>query len=526
METTFTAQDLNAFSKENLIQMILEKQNEINKLTEVVMDLQGKYNKQIQQRFGRSTETSSSIQQLSLFNEVEAVKDENKAIEEPSISTVVKSYKRKRPGKRKEDLKGIPVHEINIELKDSELKELFPNGYNRLPDQIYNKLRYIPAQFINDEYHIAVYKSKGADKTIVKANRPVDLLQKSIATPELVSAILNYKYVNAGPLNRIAEEFKRNEINISRQVMCSWVIKCAERYLSLVYDKMKVKLLKAHVIHSDETPCEVRKDGRPAGSKSYMWVFTTEEMEETMPPIILYDYEKTRGGYHAEEFLEGFQGILVTDSFSGYHSLEKRKDEITNANCWVHAKRNFAEEVKITHNGNTICDQACKKISSIFHENHQYKDLDPVERRKARQEKVKPMVDDLFLWAKEKSNEVAPKSNTGKAIQYLLNQEKYLRVFLDDPEVSMDNNVAERAIRPFTLGRKNFYLIDTISGAQASAICYSIAESAKANNLKPYAYFKYLLTEIPKHMEEKNTDFLDSMLPWSTELPIECKKQK
>ena len=166
-----------------------------------------------------------------------------------------------------------------------------------------------------------------------------------------------------------------------------------------------------------------------------------------------------------------------------------------------------------------------KQIAAIYKVEGLFSELSAEERQKQRQLTVKPLVEAFFAWIRQHEIEVLPKSETGKGFTYCLNQEKYLKVFLEDGNVPSDNNAAESSIRGFCIGKHNWHLIDTIDGAKASAIIYSIAETAKANNLKPYNYFELLLTEIPKHMEDTNLNFLDDLLPWSEKLPVECKKQ-
>ena len=165
-----------------------------------------------------------------------------------------------------------------------------------------------------------------------------------------------------------------------------------------------------------------------------------------------------------------------------------------------------------------------KQIQAIYREEGKLKDLKTEGRLKQRQLVIKPLVDALFAYAKQHQVPVGTQGKLARAVTYLLNQEKYLRVFLENGEVPMDNNASERAIRGFCIGRKNWQLIDTIRGAENSAIIYSIAETAKANDLKPYEYFEHLLTEIPKHMEDNDRSFLDDLLPWSEKLPKEIKK--
>ena len=146
------------------------------------------------------------------------------------------------------------------------------------------------------------------------------------------------------------------------------------------------------------------------------------------------------------------------------------------------------------------------------------------KRLQIRKKELKPLVDEFFAWLQEHRRDVTLKSLTGKAMTYALNQEEYLRVFLNDGDVPMENNAAERAIRPFCIGKKNWGMSDTIHGAEASGIVYSIVETAKTNNLKPYEYMRYLLTMIPQHMNDTSLDFLDDLMPWSDKLPEECRK--
>lgn len=299
--------------------------------------------------------------------------------------------------------------------------------------------------------------------------------------------------------------------------------------LWLVYDRLHQELYKSLVLQVDETPVLVTKDGRPAGSKSYMWVYRTGKFYGGAP-IVLYEYQRTRNIIHPREFLKNYTGTCVTDGYQVYDTLEKEQEELRVAGCWSHARRRFANVVKAVGKEKakakgTLAYDALKQIGAIYQIEETLSQLSSQERQQQRHLSVKTLVEAFFLWIKEQQKEVLPKSETGKGFQYCLNQEKYLRVFLEDGNVPADNNAAELVIRGFCIGKANWHVIDTIEGAKASAIVYSIAETAKANDLKPYKYFEYLLTEIPEHMEDKNTNFLTKLLPWSEELPDSCKKQ-
>lgn len=240
-------------------------------------------------------------------------------------------------------------------------------------------------------------------------------------------------------------------------------------------------------------------------------------------PIILYEYQRTRKSDHPQKFLEGYKGVLVTD---GYEVARENQDIVV-AGCWSHARRRFANVVKSMGkeaSKNTLAYDALKQIALIYKTDNELLELSPEERTHKRQLLVKPQVDAFFAWVKSHRNDVPSQSETGKGFTYCINQEQYLRTFLGNGYVPLDNNATEAAIRGFCIGKNNWHLIDTIDGAKASAIIYSIAETAKANNLKPYQYFKHLLEEIPKHMEDKDLTFLDDLLPWSEALPVECKK--
>lgn len=243
--------------------------------------------------------------------------------------------------------------------------------------------------------------------------------------------------------------------------------------------------------------------------------------------IVLYEYQPTRNANHPRSFLKEFRGVCITDGYQVYHTIAEEREDLKIAGCWAHVRRRFDEAVKALPKASqkmSLAYLALKQIQAIYREDNKLKELGSEERLKHRQLTVKPLVDAYFAWAKQNLLSVMPKSKTANGFTYSLNQEKYLRVFLEDGDVPLDNNAAEQAIRPFCVCKKNWVMIDTIAGAEASAIIYSIAETAKANNLKPYDYFEYLLTEIPKHMEDHDTSFCEDLLPWSDKLPEKCRK--
>ena len=541
MAFKFTEEQLNTLDKSFIVNLFLQLQDQNDKLSGEVQELNKKMEVLIEQitlanknRFGRSSEKTMDTSQICFmevdgtivfFNEAEAISDLD--AEEPDTLENKPARKPKSVGKKEADIKDLPVNIINHYLTDEELvAEFGKNGWKQLPDAISKHYRFIPAKVEIDEHHVGVYASKTDDR-IIKADHPKALLHGSLVSPTIAAAIMNGKYVNAVPLYRLEQEFSRYGLAITRQNMANWMIRLGESYLAVLYDYLHKKLYDYHVIQADETPVLVNHDGRSAGSKSYMWVYCSGHLY-TDKQIVLYDYHKTRNSSHPREFLSNYSGICVTDGYQVYHTIEKECEDLQIAGCWVHARRKFDEALTVipkAHRNKSDAFLVIKQIQAIYREEGKLNELSSEERLTQRQLVIKPLVDALFAYLKKMEPTVPASGQLRKAYTYILNQEKYLRVFLEDGEVPIDNNASERAIRGFCIGKKNWQMIDTINGAHSSAIIYSIAETAKANSLKPYDYFVYLLEEIPKHMDQEDRTFLEDLLPWSEKLPEEIRKQ-
>ena len=530
----YSPEELNSFSKETLVAVILSMQDQLSQLNANMERLIEQIADASNKRYGRSSEKLDVIAgQLELeliFNEAEAL-TETLYVVEPAEEDVIQVGRRKRKGKREEDLKDLPIEVIPHTLSDEKLQELFgPDGWKRLPDEVYKRVRVQPAVYTVEEHHVAVYAGKD-NQTIVKADRPRDLLRNSILTPSLAASIMNAKYVNGLPLYRISQEFLRNDIHISKQVMANWMIQCADRYLGILYDYLHKELYRFHVLQADETPVMVSKDGRPANSKSYMWIYRTGKIYKDTP-IVLYEYQRTRKADHPQEFLKGFTGVVVCDGYSAYRKLDRENPDITFAGCWTHARRYFSDALKALPKAaqktakDTVAYEAVKRIGAIYHLDNQLAALEPDDRKKQRQITVKPLVEAFFAWVKviQSSNRL-PKGKTLEGINYCINQEEALKVFLNDGEVPLDNNVTEGALRSFCLHKHAWKLIDSIDGAKSSAIIYSITETAKANNLNPFRYLDHVLTVLKDHQDDTDYSFIEKLLPWSDQLPEICRSK-
>ena len=548
----YTPEQLNDFSKEQIISLFCTLQDQLDQTNQNLDRLIEQIRLAQQNRFGRRAEKIDQIAgQMSLFNEAEEYADPD--IPEPDadkvlIKVIVKKPKQK--GKRQEDFKDLPQEEIHHALTDEQLDQYFGKGcWRRMKQEAFTRVRCQPATFTAEKHMVDVAVGTDGDHQdeFLRGDRPKDLLKNSDATPSLVAAILNAKYLNAMPLYRIEQQFEMNGVNIPRQNMANWTIAVSQKYLKAVWGLMKEELLHNDegVIQADETTCQVIHDNDPKnpddkksapGHKNYMWVYRTGEFNKERP-IVIYDYQRTRHHQHPKEFLKEFKGILETDGLQQYHILDDSMDGITNANCWVHARRDFADAIKALSKDNkkrtknAIAYQALVRIAAMYKIEDTLRDLSAEERIRERQKSIAPLVDEFFMWVKKcvSDTTVLPRGKTAEGLNYCIDKEKYLRVFLTNGYVPMDNSASERAIRPFTIGRKNWVIIDSIRGAQASAVIYSIVETAKLNKLNVFCYLEHLLTELPKLADEKGdigTSKLEPLLPWSDQLPEKCHKPR
>lgn len=551
INTTISMDELNQLSRETLLILytnlsesfrilseqnhVIQKQNE--QLLSQVEDLKEQLSILTQHRFGSRSERvlqtegqlSIDLENMCVLNEAECLVEDGMP-GEAAIEEVLVRRKPRAKGKRALNLKDIETVVVMHECSEEELARQFPRGWHVLPDEVYKELKYIPGRFEVLEHHIKVYAGDHDTGGILRAHKPARLLDHSILTPELASAIFNAKYVNAVPLKRLSEEFLRNDVDIPRQDMAGWMIRIHQYYLGPVHERMKQELLKNRLIHCDESPFTMPEHG-----KEYMWVFHSPG-KSGGASVYLYEYLGSRGTDALRGFLEGYQGTLVTDGYQVYHTMaDEHPDDLKVAGCWAHARRKYAEIVKAAGKSGPktpaqkAAAEAVSRIAAIYHVDNMYKDASASERLENRQSSVKPLVDAYFGWVKEQlvKNGLDKSSKLAGALNYSVNQEEFLRVFLEDGEIPPDNNDAERSIRSFCVGKHNWHIIDSKKGAKASAMLYSLAETAKANNLKPYEYFLYLLTQLMEYPRGKvPEDEVSKLMPWSEELPDRCRKTK
>ena len=540
MTNKHTLEELNKCSREELITFVLMMQGQLDSLNENIEMLIEQVRIANNYRFGKHTEKLSSIDgQLSFFDEADAAFDEN-APEPKEEDVLPPKQGKKNKGQRELNLKDFPEEVIpSYTVTEEELDAFYGKGsWRRLPDETYKRLRHEPESWTVELHTVEVYVGKDGEHQdeFMRGKRPKDLLKNSIVTPSLMSSILNVKYVNSSALNRIEQEFERNGVNISKQTMSNWIVLCANKYFAAFVERMKQELLTLHVTQADETPTQVIGDSDHPNSKCWMWVHRSGELYKERP-IVIYEYQKGRDHTIPLNFYKDYKGVLVTDGLAQYHLVDKLLPDVTNVNCWAHARRDFSDAVKAADKKNpetvrqSVAYQALQKIAEFYNADTALKELESAERLQIRQKEIKPLVEDFFVWVKRQIAEcvVPPKSKTAQGLNYIINQEVYLKGFLEDGDIPIDNSASERAIRTFCLGKKNWMFHNTAKGAGASALVYSISETAKLNNFRPYNYFKYILTELPKHCDEKGNiepAELDYIMPWSDKLPEECRKPR
>jgi len=502
---------------------LLEQQNA--ELTSKVSWFEEQFRLSQQRRFGRSSEQTGAGQ-IQLFNEAES---EAASFSPEPVMEEITYKRRKQKGHREAKIKDLPQETIEYRLPPEEqVCACCDSELHEMSTQTRQEIKIIPAQASVVNHVQYVYACRRCDREetgtpIVNAPKPAPVLPGSLASPSAVAHIMAQKYVEAVPLYRQEQSWSRLGVELSRQTMANWVVQGADRWLAPLYERMHELLLRRNILHADETELQVlREPERSATSKSYMWLYRTGRGS---PPIVLFDYQTTRASKHPRRYLTGFSGYLHVDGYPGYNGLP----DITLVGCLSHARRGFDKALKALPAEKRDADVAAKKglefCNRLFEIERHLREVSPEERYEIRLERSRPVVDAFRAWLDQQRPNVLPKSALGQAINYCINQWDKLVNFLKDGQLELDNNRAERSIKPFVIGRKNFLFSNTPRGAKASAITYSIIETAKENGLAPFHYLKYLFEKLP-NIDLQDQKPLDELLPWSGSLPEECRVQK
>ena len=459
-----------------------------------------------QRLFGRKTEQTSdaAMPQLPLFDEAESLAE---PLDEAGDEEVVAPTKRR--GKRKPLPADLPRIEVVHELPEHELTCACGCRKHAIGEEVSEQLEIVPMQIRVIKHVRKVYGCRNCESAPVTADKPAQVIEKSMASPSVLAMLLTTKYVDSLPLHRFEKVLGRHGIDISRQTLARWVIQCSEHFQPLL-NLMRESLSSSRIIHCDETRVQVLKEpGREPSSQSWMWVQTGGPPDR---PVILFDYATSRAQEVPTRLLDGYRGYVMTDDYAGYNALAAQ-DGVERLGCWAHARRKFVEAQKVQPKGKTgRADIALNLINKLYGIERDLKDGSDEDRKAARMERSLPLLAQLKSWVEKTQPQVTTQNALGKAIGYLASNWSKLERYVEHGCLPIDNNAAERAIRPFVIGRKNWLFSDTPKGATASAQLYSLVETAKANGQEPYAWLRHALERLP---HAASVEDYEALLPWN-----------
>ncbi len=438
-----------------------------------------------QRLFGRKSEQTAdpATPQLALFNEAESFVE---AIDENAEEEIVIPAKRR--GKRKPLPADLPRIEVIHELPEHELTCVCGCRKHAIGEEVSEQLEIVPMQIRVIKHVRKVYGCRDCETAPVTADKPAQLIEKSMASPSVLAMLLTTKYVDGLPLHRFEKVLSRHGIDIPRQTLARWVIHC------------------------DETRVQVLKEpDREPSSQSWMWVQTGGPPDR---PVILFDYSTSRAQEVPTRLLDGYRGYVMTDDYAGYNALGAQTG-VERLGCWAHARRKFVEAQKVQPKGKTgRADIALNLINKLYGIERDLKEVGDEHRHESRQQNSLPVLEQLHAWLEKTQPQVTAQNALGKAISYLASNWIKLVRYTEAGYLPIDNNAAERAIRPFVIGRKNWLFSDTPKGAMASAQLYSLVETAKANGQEPYAWLRHALEGLPT---ATSVDDYEALLPWNRE---------
>lgn len=515
--------------KERSEKAVVIRKNE--DLRERVEELEDELRLNRQKRFAPKSEKNEFTNEPGLFDEIEEWASEKGSLEKSSKNekaeeTVeVASHKRKKSGR-----KPLPAHlprkVLTIELSSEEAKcECGSHEREIIGYEESEELEHIPEQLFVRRYRRAKYgpckRCKREDllleKPLVTAPMRERIMPGSIASPSLLAAILTGKFVDGLPFYRLEKIYARHGLEISRSNMCNWAGRLLDRGLLVINNLLREQLLSARLLGMDETSLQVMKEsGRSDSAKSYMWVMRGENVEGGDKTVVCYHYSPNRNTAVAGELLGNYKGTLQSDGYEVYErAIEGRP--IVHAGCWAHARRKFMEAIKNSKRAGSGHEfvKMIKELYRVEKDAHRL-ELAGTALKCYRQKHSGPVLEKIKQKLDKKGLITTPQSLLGKAINYTLGQWDRLKLYIDHPEAHIDNNLVENAIRPFVVGRKNWLFSGSPKGAHAGAAIYSLIETAKANNLEPYWYLRYLFEQLP---QARASDSLEKLLP--TEVTID-----
>ena len=461
------------------------------------------------QRFAASSE---KLHQLQLFDEAELEADMDALLAQLPDDLPQTAEAKAKPRQRGFSA-SLLRERIELTLSDEQKAGASKVFFTKVKEE----LQFIPAQLkvLEIWQEKAVFERDG-EEVILAANRPVHPLGKCIATPSLLGYIITSKYADGLPLYRLEQMFKRLGQEVSGTSMAHWIIRLDEVFQPLM-NLLREEQNHATYLQADETRIQgLKEEGKTAQSDKWMWVTRGGPPGR---PSVLFEYDPSRAGSVPVRLLDGFSGILQADGYSGYSQVCKESG-LTRIGCWDHARRKFIEATQAAPSvakgkskpGASKADVALGYIGKLYAIEREQKERSDAERYQARQTRSMPLLAELKTWLDNNVGKVMKGSLTRQAMEYTLGQWPHLVGYCVRGDLHISNILAENAIRPFAVGRKAWLFADSAQGAKASATCYSLLETAKANDLEPSAYINYVLAQIG---EADSLEKLEALLPWN-----------
>lgn len=504
---------------------IIEKQNiQIETMIQALLHARKKL-------FGPSTEVTKGVDgQLSLFETAQKLAVEL-GKEQKKITIPAYTRTARQPGVRAEMLSGLVQEIEEYIIPETETCTKCGSQMKIVGRKIVRtEVEFIPAKVKVKQIvqQVAKCTTCGTNESesdtchFQKAAVPTPPLAHSISTPSLIAQVMYQKFVMGMPFARQEKDWYRMGLVLPRADMANWSIRCCEEWLLPIYNRIHERLMECQVLHMDETRIQCNKEaGKKASSESFMWVMRSAACEEITAAF--FYYSRSRSGAIARQLLTGFRGYLITDGYAGYGTV----DDITRVLCWAHCRRYYIDSIPLDHNGKEIPGskgaEGREYINCLFKVEAEIKELSYEEKKEKRQNASRPILEAFWTWVSETSALKTTNEKLTAALTYSTNQRIYLETFLEDGRLPLSNNLCEANIKPYATARRAWLFADTPKGARANAMLYTLAESARANKLDVYEYLKYLLMEMPNNAHMEHPEVIDRYLPWSGELPEECR---
>lgn len=447
-------------------------------------------------------------QQLSFFNEAEPQKDPEKILSQEEEIQVA-SYARKKTHGRKPLPPELPRVPRVYDLSENDKICSCGCVLTYIKDEKTEQLEIIPAKIYVIEHIRKKYACRHCEETIKTANMPLAPIPRSIAGSGLLSHVLVFKFQDHLPLFRQEKILRRIGVDIPRSTLSLWVIKCAELLLPVI-KLLHDRIITYDVAYADETTTQVLKEPQKGiHSRKYMWLFAEGPPDQF---VYYYLYHPSRSHEVPAEFLADFNGHLHCDGFSAYDTLITKNKNITLVGCLYHARRKFVEVAKILEGKQGVATEVIKFIAKLAKIEDDIKPSPAEKKYYVRQQQAAPILDQLYSYLEDQMPRIPPKSLLGQAVSHTLNQWPKIINYLRDGRLNISNNLSERAIKPFVIGRKGWLFADSVAGAHAASNIHSIIETCKANNVEPYDYLRYVLQAIQQCQNLKD---YEALLPYN-----------